>query len=51
MPMKSLIENSSSYSKIAGDLCFCSKNEATNFDADIAKNNIFLNLSRIRLNY
>ena len=35
-----LIEYSSSYSERTGSLWFCSKDEATNFDADIANNNI-----------
>ena len=32
--MYNLIEHSSNYSQTAGSICFYSKDEATNFDAD-----------------
>ena len=35
MPMYNLIEHSSNYSKTTGSLWFCSKDEATSFNADI----------------
>ena len=39
MPMYNLIEYSSNYSETTGSLWFYSKDEATNFNADIANNN------------
>ena len=50
MPMYNLIEYSSNYSETTGNFWFYSKDEATNFNADIANNNK-LNLLNIRLNY
>ena len=41
MPMYNLIEYSSNYSETTGSLWFCSKNEATNFGADIANTDNF----------
>ena len=41
MPMYNLIEYNSSYSETTGRLWFYSKDEAINFDADIANNNNF----------
>ena len=41
MPMFNLIEYSSNYSKTTGSLWFYSKDEATNFDADIANTDEF----------
>ena len=41
MPMHNLIQYSSNYSKKTGSLWFYSKDEATNFNADIAKINNF----------
>ena len=38
MPMYNLIEYSSNYSKITGRLSFYSKDEANNFNAEIANN-------------
>ena len=40
MPMYNLIEHSSNYSETTESWWFCSKDEATNSDADIANNNI-----------
>ena len=40
MPIYNLTEYSSNYSETKGSLWFYSKDEATNFDADIANNNI-----------
>ena len=39
--MYNLIEFSSNYSQTTGSLWFCSKDEATNFNADNANNNNF----------
>ena len=50
IPMYNLIEYSSNYSKTTRSLWFYSKDEATNFNADIANTNI-LNFSYKRLNY
>ena len=41
MPMYNLIQYSSNYFEITGSLWFYYKNEATNFNADIANNNNF----------
>ena len=41
MPMYNLIEYSSNYSETTGCLWFYSKDEATNFNADIADTNEF----------
>ena len=41
MPMYNLIEYSSNYSEITGSLWFYSKDETTNFNADIANDNNF----------
>ena len=41
MPMYNLIEYCSNYSDRTGSLWFYSKDEATNFDVDIANNNAF----------
>ena len=41
MPIYSLTEYSLNYSETAGNLWFYSKDEATNFNADIANNNNF----------
>ena len=41
MPMYNLIEYSTDYSETTGSLWLYSKDEATNFDADIANNNNF----------
>ena len=41
MPMYNLIKYSWNYSEAAGDLWFYSKEEATNFNADIANDNNF----------
>ena len=38
MPMYNLTEHSSNYSEITGSLWFYSKDEATNFNADLADN-------------
>ena len=52
MSMYNLIEYSSNYSEVTRSLWFYSKNQATNFNADIANNhNIVLNLLKIRLKY
>ena len=40
MPMYNLMEYSSNYSETTGSLRFCSKDEATNFNVDIAHNNL-----------
>ena len=40
-PMFNFVENSSNYSEIKGSLWFCSKDEATNFSADIGNDDIF----------
>ena len=50
MPMYNLIEYSSSSSEITGRLWFYSKDEAADFNADIANTNNS-NLLSIRLNY
>ena len=50
MLMYNLIEYSSNYSETTGILWFYSKDEATNFDTDIA-NITTLDLLNIRLNY
>ena len=50
MPLYNLIEKNSNYFETAGALWFYSKDEATNFNADIANNNTFKSLT-IRLNY
>ena len=50
MPMYNLIEYSSNCSETTGSLWLNSKDEATNFDADIANDNN-LSLLNIRLNY
>ena len=39
MAMYNLIEYSSNYFQTTGSLCFYSKDEATDFNADIANNN------------
>ena len=44
MPMYNLMEYSSSYSETAGSLWFYSKDETTNFNADIANDNKFESL-------
>ena len=41
MPMHNLIKYSSSFSETTGSLWFYSKDEATNFNADIANNDSF----------
>ena len=41
MPLYNLIEYNSNYSETTGSLCFYSKDEATNFNADIANDNKF----------
>ena len=41
MPMYNLMEYSSNYSETTGSLWFYSKDEATNFNADIANDNNF----------
>ena len=41
MPMYNIIEYSSNYSKTTGRLWFYSKDEAANFDSDLADNNNF----------
>ena len=41
MPMYNLIEYSSNYSETTGSLWFYLKDEATDFNADIANDNIF----------
>ena len=41
MPMNNLIEYSSNYSETTGTLCFYSKDEVNNFNADIANDNYF----------
>ena len=41
MPMYNLIEYSSNYSETTGSLCFYSKDEAINFNADIKNNTNF----------
>ena len=48
MPMYNLIEYSSNHSETMGSLWFYSKDEATDFNANIASTD---NLSSIRLNY
>ena len=48
MPMYNLIEYSSDHSETMGSLWFYSKDEATDFNANIASTD---NLSSIRLNY
>ena len=48
MPMYNLIEYSSNHSETMGSLWFYSKDEATDFNANIASTD---NLSIIRLNY
>ena len=49
--MYNLIEYSSDYSETTWNLCFCSKDEATNLDAAIADNNNDFKSWSIRLNY
>ena len=44
MPIHNLIEYSSNYSDATGTLCFCSKEETINFDADIGNYNNFKSL-------
>ena len=55
MAMYNLVEYSSNYSETTGNLWFYSKDEATNFNADIANSNnliiIVINLLNISLNY
>ena len=41
MPMYNLLEYRSDYSDIKDDLCFYSKDEATNFNADFVDGNVF----------
>ena len=41
MPMYNIIEYGSKYSETTGVLWFYSKDEATNFNADLANNNSF----------
>ena len=48
--MYNLLEYSSNYSNTTGSLWFYSRDEATNFNADIAAGNNF-NISAVRLNY
>ena len=48
MPMYNLIEYSSNHSETMGSLWFYSKDEATDFNANIASTD---NLSSIRLNH
>ena len=50
MPMYNLIEYCSNYSYSTGSLWFYSKDEATDFDADIDNDNNFKSLN-IKLNY
>ena len=50
MPMYNLIKYSSNYSKTTGSLRFYSKDQATNFNLDIANANN-LNTLNIKLNY
>ena len=50
IPMYNLIEYSSNYSETTESLWFYSKDEGTNFNADIAHTNNFKSLS-IRPNY
>ena len=50
MMMYRLLEYSSNYSDMTGSLWFCSKDEATDFNANIGENNV-LNLWSMRLNY
>ena len=50
IPMFNLIEYSSNYSETTGTLWFCSKDEATNFNNDIANDAHFKSFS-VRLNY
>ena len=50
MTIYNLIEYSSNYSETTGSLWFYSKDEATNFYADIANNNNFKSFEH-RLNY
>ena len=50
MPMYNLIEYSSNYPETTESLWYYSKDEATDFNADIANNDNF-NLSSIRLSY
>ena len=45
MPMYNLLEYSSNYSDETGSLCFYSKDEANNFNADIADDNAFKSFS------
>ena len=48
MPMYNMLENSSSYSDTTGILSFYFKDEATDFNVDIANT---LNISYMRLYY
>ena len=48
--MYRLLEYSSNYSDMTGSLWFCSKDEATDFNANIGENNV-LNFWSMRLNY
>ena len=41
MPMNNLMEYSSNYSETTGSLWFCSKDEATNFNAGVTNDNNF----------
>ena len=50
MPVYNLIEYSSNYSETTGSLWFYSKDEANNFNANIANDDDFKS-SSIRLNY
>ena len=50
MSMHNLIEHSSNHSETTGSLWFYSKDEGTNFNADIVNDNNFKSLN-IRLNY
>ena len=50
MPLHNLIEYGSNYSKTTRSLWFYSRDEATNFNKNIA-NTVDLNLSSIKLNY
>ena len=50
MPMYNLIECSPNYSETTGSLWFYLKEEATNFNVDIASDEI-LNHLKMRLNY
>ena len=50
LPMYNLIEYNSNYSEATGSLWFYSKDEATNFNADIANTNL-LSIRQTQLNF